>query len=123
MLASRTAHATEIASRFGIACEGGRLMMCRSIVRWFDKIVDNREPRRRFAFNGRVVQYSGVKSPDGTYMAQYVAPDGYISHYSDPVDYLVGNFVRSCWNEDELLLSAEQGVQNLEWLLTTADKL
>lgn len=120
---ARSAYTSEVSARFGVQCEGGRLLMCRAIVRWFDKIVDNREPRRRFSFNGRVVQYSGVKSPDGTYIAQYVAPDGYISHYSDPVDYLVGNFVRTCWGDDQLLLSAEQGVQNLDWLLTTAAKL
>ena len=123
LLPSRSAYTSEVSARFGVRCEGGRLLMCRAIIRWFDKIVDNREPRRRFAFNGRVVQYSGVKSPDGTFIAQYVAPDGYISHYSDPVDYLVGNFVRTCWDEDELLMSANQGVQNLDWLLAMGEKI
>ncbi len=120
---SRSAYTSEVTARFGVRCHEGRLLMCRVIVRWFDKIVDNRDPRRRFSFNGRVVQYSGVKSPDGTYIAQYVAPDGYISHYSDPVDYLIGNFVRTCWGEDQLIFSAEQGVQNLDWLLSTVEKL
>lgn len=123
LVPSRSAYTSEVSARFGVRCEGGRLLMCRAIVRWFDKIVDNREPRRRFSFNGRVVQYSGAKSPDGTFIAQYVAPDGYISHYSDPVDYLVGNFVRTCWGEDALLLSSEQGVQNLNWLLSTVEKI
>ncbi|BCM89576.1 inositol 2-dehydrogenase/D-chiro-inositol 3-dehydrogenase [Abditibacteriota bacterium] len=123
IMPSRSAYTSEVTARFGVRCDGGRLLMCRVIVRWFDKIVDNRDPRRRFSFNGRVVQYSGVKSPDGTYIAQYVAPDGYISHYSDPVDYLIGNFVRTCWDEDQLILSSEQGVQNLDWLLTTVEKL
>ncbi len=123
MSASQTGVTTEIFARFGVQCEGGRLLMCRAIVRWFDKIVDNRPPRRRFSFNGRVVQYAGVKGEGNSYIAQYVAPDGYISHYPDPVDYLVGNFVRTCWKEDDLILSAEQGVQNLDWLLTTADKI
>lgn len=123
LLPSRSAYTTEVTARFGVRSAEGRLIMCRIIVRWFDKGVDNREPRRRFSFNGRIVQYSGVKSPDGTYMAQYVAPDGYISHYSDPVDYLIGNFVRTCWQEDQLILSSEQGVQNLDWLLSTAEKL
>ena len=120
---SRSGTTTEVFARFGVQCEGGRLLMCRAIVRWFDKTVDNRPPRRRFSFNGRVVQYAGVKGEGGSYIAQYIAPDGYISHYPDPVDYLVGNFVRTCWGEDDLILSAEQGVQNLDWLLTTADKI
>ncbi len=119
----RSDSSTEVSVRFGVRCEGGRLLMCRAIVRAFDQSGEAREPRRRFAFNGRVVQYNGVRMTDGTYIAQYISPDGYISHYPDPVDFLVGNFVRSCWGDDQLVLSSAQGVQNLDWLLTISDKI
>jgi hypothetical protein len=114
---------TEVSVRFGVRGEGGRLLMCRAIVRSFEPDAEAREPRRRFAFNGRIVQYKGVKLADNTYIAQYVSPDGYISHYPDPVDFLVGNFVRTCWGDDQLVLSSAQSVQNLDWLLTIGDKI
>ncbi len=121
---ARSDSSTEVSVRFGVRCEGGRLLMCRAIVRSFEPSGEEpRQPRRRFAFNGRIVQYNGVKLTDGTYIAQYISPDGYISHYPDPVDFLVGNFVRTCWGDDQLVLSSAQGVQNLDWLLTIGDKI
>jgi len=114
---------SEVSVRFGVRCEGGRLLMCRVIVRAFDALVTGHEPSRRVAFNGRVVSYNGVKMADGSYLAQYVSADGYISHYPDPVDFLVGNFIRTCWGDDQLVISPAQGVQNLEWLLNIADKV
>lgn len=123
VLPVRSESSTEISVRFGVRGEGGRLLMCRAIVRAFDRSGEAREPRRRFAFNGRVVQYNGVRMTDGTYIAQYISPDGYISHYPDPVDFLVGNFVRSCWNDDQLVINPAQGVQNLDWLLSISDKI
>lgn len=110
----------EVSARFGVRCEGGRLLMCRAIVR---ALATGSEARRRFAFNGRIVQYNGVRMTDGTYIAQYISPDGYISHYPDPVDFLIGNFTRSCWGDDQLVISPAQGVQNLDWLLSIADRI
>jgi len=114
---------SEVMVRFGVRCEGGRLLMCRVIVRALDVSQTAHEPSRRVAFNGRVVSYNGVKLADGSYIAQYISPDSYISHYPDPVDFLVGNFIRTCWGDDQLVISPAQGVQNLEWLLNIADKV
>jgi len=114
---------SEVMVRFGVRCDGGRLLMCRVIVRAFDVSQMPHEPSRRVAFNGRVVSYNGVKLADGSYIAQYISSDGYISHYPDPVDFLVGNFIRTCWGDDQLVISPAQGVQNLEWLLGIADKV
>jgi len=120
---SSSAASAEVSVRFGVRCEGGRLLMCRVLVRAISPENGPHELSRRVAFNGRVVGYNGVKRPDGSYIAQYTSPDGYISHYPDPVDFLVGNFVRSCWEDDQLVITPAQGVQNLEWLLAIAEKI
>lgn len=106
-------NSTALSARFGIQCADGRLLVARAILRTLDRHRENREPRRRFSFNGRVVQYRRTRD----HRAQYTAPDDYDSLYDDPVDYLIGNFIRACRGKEEILISGEFGRQNLEWLL------
>ena len=108
---------SEASARFTVRRADERLVTVRSIVRFAPKDAMWRAPHRRFAFNGRVVSYRGYKMPSGEYAAQYTAPDGYDSHYPDPVDYLVGNFVRAVKGEEELIIDGEFGKRNLDWLL------
>jgi predicted dehydrogenase len=107
----------EASARFSIRREDGRFITVRSITRFAPKDSMWRPPYRRFSFNGRVVSYRGYQTPSGEFAAQFTAPDGYDSHYPDPVDFIVGNFVRAVAGEEELIIDGEFGRQNLEWLL------
>lgn len=118
---AQDAETTQITARFQVHCPDGRLLMCRTIVRAVDGTFQIRKPLRRFAFNGRVVAYNGITSPDGVYRAQYTAPDGYDNLYQDPVEYLIADFVQAVRKGKPPLISGEFGKQNLEWLLKTAD--
>ena len=113
VVAQVSENSTALSARFGIQCGDGRLLVARAILRTLDRHRENREPRRRFSFNGRVVQYRRTRD----HRAQYTAPDDYDSLYDDPVDYLLGNFTRACRGKEDLLISGEFGRQNLEWLL------
>ena len=108
---------TEVLTRFGVNCADGRLLMVRAIVRSLDPNTTKRKPRRRFSFNGHPVTYAPLAGPHGSFQAQFIAPDGYSSVYPDPVDYLVGNFVRACRGAAPLLISGDFGRENLEWML------
>ena len=107
---------TEVLARFGINCADGRLLMVRAVVRALrgDK---PRKPRRRFSFNGHAVTYAPLESAKNGFQAQFVAPDGYASVYPDPVDYLVGKFVRACRNGEAPMITGDFGRENLEWML------
>lgn len=107
----------EASARFSIRRADERLLTVRAITRFAPKDSMWRAPHRRFSFNGRVVNYRGYQTPSGEYAAQFTAPDGYDSHYPDPVDFLIGNFVRATRSEEDLLIDGEFGKQNLEWLL------
>ena len=106
---------TEVLARFGINCADGRLLMVRAVVRALRD--QTRKPRRRFSFNGHSVIYAPLQSGKGNFQAQFIAPDGYSSVYSDPVDYLIGDFVRACRDEHAPLISGDFGRENLEWML------
>ena len=108
---------TEVLTRWGINCADGRLLMVRAIVRALDPGTTKRKPRRRFSFNGHPIIYAPLNGPRGNFQAQFIAPDGYSSVYPDPVDYLVGNFVRACRGASPLLISGDFGRENLEWML------
>ncbi len=114
---------TEITVRFQISRPNGRLLMCRAILRALDGTFLTRKPSRRFAFNGRVVNYKGVQTSDGQYRAQYTAPDGYDNLHLDPVHYLIGDFLRAIKDRRAPLISGECGMQNMEWLLKMAAKI
>ena len=116
------AEKTEVTARFQVVCPDGRLLTCRAILRALDGTFETRRPLRRFAFNGRVVLYNGVSTPDGTYHAQYTAPDGYDNLYHDPVDYLISDFLGAIRERRAPLVSGELGMQNLEWLLKMAER-
>jgi predicted dehydrogenase len=120
---SHTAHSREVTARFSVLCKDGRLLMCRASLRSLDGDGAKHKPMRRFAFNGRVVTYQGITTPDGIYHAQYTAPDGYDNLHLDPVNYLIGDFVRAIRQREMSLTSGEFGMQNLEWLLKMAEKL
>ncbi len=109
---------TEVLARFGINCADGRLLMSRVIVRALRN--EQRQPRRRFSFNGHSVTYAPLHSLKGNFQAQFVAPDGYASVYADPVDYLVGDFVRACREQRTPMISGDFGRENLEWMLKVA---
>lgn len=119
---SQNFDATEVAARFQIASSGGRLLTCRTVVRALDNPFSTRKPSRRFAFNGRVVTYEGVRAENGEYQAQYTAPDGYINVHPDPVSYLISEFLRAIRERHNPVISGEFGMQNLEWLLKIAAK-
>ena len=108
---------TEVLTRFGINCADGRLLMVRAIVRALNPETTKRKPRRRFSFNGHSIIYAPLAGPKGSFQAQFIAPDGYSSVYADPVDYLIGNFVRACRGAEPLLISGDFGRENLEWML------
>jgi predicted dehydrogenase len=110
---------TQVTARFQINCADGRLLMCRIILRALDGTFLDRKPLRRFAFNGRVVAYNGIVTPDGAYRAQYTAPDGYDNLYLDPVEYLISDFLAAIRERRSPLISGEFGMQNLEWLIKT----
>ena len=122
MLDSQTPEHTEVSARFSVSCPDGRLLMCRTILRALDPMLTTRKPMRRFAFNGRVVRYNGITSPDGVYRAQYTAPDGYDNLHNDPVNYLIGDFVRAVRERGTPMITGEFGMQNLEWLIKMAAK-
>ena len=109
---------TEVLVRFGINCADGRLLMVRAAVRSLSQ--STRQPRRRFSFNGHSVIYAPLDNGKGNYQAQFVAPDGYASVYADPVDYLIGDFVRACREARAPLISGDFGRENLEWMLKVA---
>ena len=109
---------TEVLTRFGINCADGRLLMVRVAVRSLREAT--RQPRRRFSFNGHSVIYAPLDNGKGNYQAQFVAPDGYASVYADPVDYLIGDFVRACREGNAPLISGDFGRENLEWMLKVA---
>ena len=113
---------TEVLARFGINCADGRLLMVRAVVRSLrDSQRDaQRQPRRRFSFNGHSVIYAPLVGTKGNFQAQFIAPDGYSSVYADPVDYLVGDFVRACREGNAPLISGDFGRENLEWMLRVA---
>lgn len=110
----------EVVIRFAVRCGDGRLITARAVVRRFNGEAEGRKPRRRIALNGRVVTYSGFTGVDGVYKAEFAAPDGYVSHYRDPVDFLIGNFVAACAGREPLLIDGDFGARNLDWLLTLA---
>ena len=110
---------TEVLARFGINCADGRLLMVRAVVRSLRGDV-KRKPRRRFSFNGHAVTYAPLQSAKGGFQAQFVAPDGYASVYSDPVNYLIGDFVRACVEDRAPLVTGDFGRENLEWMLKVA---
>lgn len=107
---------TEVLARFGINCANGRLLMVRAVVRAL-RGENQRAPRRRFSFNGHSVIYAPLQSAKNGFQAQFVAPDGYASIYPDPVDYLIGNFVRSCRNATAPIITGDFGRENMEWML------
>ena len=109
---------TEVLVRFGINCADGRLLMSRVVVRALRNA--QRQPRRRFSFNGHSVTYAPLNNGNGNFRAQFVAPDGYASVYSDPVDYLIGDFVRACREQSSPMISGDFGRENLEWMLKVA---
>ena len=109
---------TEVLARFGINCADGRLLMVRAVVRVLRDSAS--QPRRRFSFNGHSVVYAPLQSANGNYQAQFIAPDGYASVYADPVEYLIGDFVRACREETTPLISGDFGRENLEWMLKVA---
>ena len=107
---------TEVLARFSIVCADGRLLMVRAVVRGLRGEIA-RKPRRRFSFNGHAVSYAPLQSRKGGFQAQFVAPDGYASVYADPVDYLIGDFLRACRTGEAPLISGDFGRENLEWML------
>ena len=107
---------TEVLARFSIVCADGRLLMVRAVVRGLRGEIA-RKPRRRFSFNGHAVSYAPLQSRKGGFQAQFVAPDGYASVYADPVDYLIGDFLRACRTGEAPLVSGDFGRENLEWML------
>lgn len=109
---------TEVLVRFGINCADGRLLMVRAAMRALRN--SDRQPRRRFSFNGHSVIYAPFSNSKGDFQAQFVAPDGYASVYSDPVDYLIGDFVRACRQHHAPFISGDFGRENLEWMLKVA---
>ena len=110
---------TEVVVRFGINCADGRLLMVRAVVRAL-RGETKRKPRRRFSFNGHAVTYAPLQTSKGGFQAQFVAPDGYASVYPDPVNYLIGDFVRACVEARAPLISGDFGRENLEWMLKVA---
>jgi len=114
--------ATEVSARFQIAGTNGRLVTCRAIIRAIDGTFSAKKPSRRFAFNGRVVVYQGMRAENGEYHAQYTAPDGYTNLHPDPVSYLISDFLRAIQEQRQPTISGEFGMQNLEWLLQIAGK-
>jgi predicted dehydrogenase len=119
---NRETEKTEVTSRFQINCADGRVLTARAILRALDGTFVTRRPLRRFAFNGRVVHYTGAHAPDGTYHAQYITPDGYDNLYHDPVNYLIGDFLSAIRNNRDPLITGELGMQNLEWLIKMAER-
>ncbi|HEX8463487.1 MAG TPA: Gfo/Idh/MocA family oxidoreductase [Abditibacterium sp.] len=117
----RDSQHTQIAARFSIIASGGRLLTCRVILR-AREAASGKAPLRRFAFNGRVVSYEGLAQPDGIYRAQYSTPYGYQNIHDDPVNYLIGDFLRAIEERRAPLMSGEMGAQNLSWLLEIADE-
>jgi predicted dehydrogenase len=117
---SRDDEKTQVTVRFHVNCVDGRLLMCRAILRALDGAFLTRKPLRRFAFNGRVVAYNGITTPDGDYRAQYTAPDGYDNLYHDPVSYLISDFLDAIRERRSPLISGEFGMQNMEWLIKMA---
>ena len=109
---------TEVLARFGINCADGRLLMVRAVVRSLRDAT--RQPRRRFSFNGHSIIYAPLQGEKGNFHAQFIAPDGYASAYADPVDYLIGDFVRACREGGTPLISGDFGRENLEWMLKVA---
>lgn len=107
---------TEVLARFGINCADGRLLMVRAVVRAL-RGETTRKPRRRFSFNGHAIIYAPLQSKNNGFQAQFIAPDGYSNVYSDPVDYLIGDFVSACRNGKAPLISGDFGRENLEWML------
>ena len=107
---------TEVLARFGINCADGRLLMVRAVMRALHGEI-SRKPRRRFSFNGHAITYAPLVNAKGDFQAQFIAPDGYSSVYSDPVDYLIGDFVNSCRNGKAPLITGDFGRENLEWML------
>lgn len=120
VLSNQAPQHSELTARFSLSCPNGRLLTCRAILRALDPAV-GRAPRRRFAFNGRVVSYQGITTSDGAYRAQYTAPDGYDNLHDDPVSYLIGDFLFAIREREAPLISGEFGMLNLEWLVKMAD--
>jgi predicted dehydrogenase len=74
-------------------------------------------PRRRFTINGRSVDYQARKNAAGDFKAFFQDQAGNEVELPDLVDSLIGNFVKACRGEEELLVTGADGARNVEWQL------
>lgn len=74
-------------------------------------------PLRRFAINGRAVDVTARKNAAGEFRAYLRSDDGREIEMPDFVDTLIGNFAAACQGRESLLVTGEDGAQNVEWQL------
>jgi hypothetical protein len=74
-------------------------------------------PIRRFTFNGASIACSGRRNSAGHYRTYLSTGDGMDLEISDPVDSLIGQFVRACQGEGRPAVDGPEGVLNLHYQL------
>jgi predicted dehydrogenase len=78
---------------------------------------ENPVPLRRFTINGHKVDYSARKNETGDFKAFFKNEDGQEIEHDDLVDCLIGNFVAACRDKEPLVVTGDDGAQNVEWQL------
>jgi hypothetical protein len=74
-------------------------------------------PLRRFTINGRSVDVTARKNAAGDFRAFLTSDDGREIEMPDFVDALIGNFAAACQGREPLLVTGEDGAQNVAWQL------
>jgi predicted dehydrogenase len=73
-------------------------------------------PLRRFQINENTVDYTARRNDSDEFCA-YLSTEYRVLELPDFVDTLIGNFVRACRNEEELIVTGEDGTQVVDWQL------
>ncbi len=74
-------------------------------------------PLRRFTINGHTVDVAARKNAAGEFRAFLSSDDGRETEMPDFVDSLISNFTAACQGHEPLLVTGEDGAQNVAWQL------
>jgi predicted dehydrogenase len=78
-------------------------------------------PLRRFTLNGRAVDCSGRKNASGDFLT-YISDGETEIEMPDLVDLLIGNFVAACKENEPLMVTGQDGAQNVAWMLKILER-
>jgi predicted dehydrogenase len=74
-------------------------------------------PLRRFSINGHTVDCAARKNEAGEFKAFFRNEAGTEIERPDLVDSLIGNFVAACRGDAPMIVTGDDGAQNVEWQL------